>query len=306
MKKLILYLLSIIILVSCNNSKSWDEVNSEGTLLGYKNFIKTNPKSTFINIAQQKIDSIDNNLWENANKINTIEMYQKYIKNFPNNKKSKTAKKRIDSLKIINKISDEWQNCINKNDTLLYKEFIKKHPESLLSLDAQKKLFLIKNPEFKSKYKKILHFFEKIGKDDFNKISFYFAYKTIFQKNTQSEDDIDSTLSDKIDTSLSDEILDSIRIAKSEPKTPPYTKEQLMDYGFANISNPIIYNTFLNKIYYYKGLKFERKFTINKNYFEVEIIYWENENKGDLIIKWVLENNEWCISEFINNIPKSK
>ncbi len=106
---------------------------------------------------------------------------------------------------------------------------------------------------------------------------------------------------------MSEEKLDSIRLAAVEPKTPPYTKEQLYELGFKNISNRLIYETFLNKVFVNSdSLENKCDIVVGKNNIAVAIEYWKNGLKGNFSLTWVKENDEWCISRFVNNLPNYK
>jgi len=301
MKYHIFIFVVLILFFSCNNTPDWDETQNVGTLKAYREFLKNNPESEFVSKARLLIDSIENNLWDSVSLSNNKIAYKQYLKRFPEGKYIDKASKVLDSLKLAEVVENEWEKCLAKNDTSYYKEFIKKYTDNLYSLKAEKQIFLIKNPKFNNEYKKILDFFEKIGNNDFSNISSYFAYKTIFEKNTFEEESV--KLDENGDT-LSQEVLDSIRLAASEPKTPPYTQKQLYEFGFNNISNLIIYRTFLNKILNVDGHENICKFTIKPTYVEIDIEYWDNGSKGSFSLTWINENNEWCISKFINNLPR--
>ncbi len=294
-------LISLLALFSCKHSVDWNETKHNGTLEAYRKFLKENPKSKYADTAKQKINFIEDSLWNISKINNTKQAYQKYLDMFSKGKYINIANKMLDSINLSNNIEKEWENCIKKNDTISFKEFIKKYPDNYHLTDAERKIFLIKNPKFNDDYKKILIFFDKIGKQDFNDISRFFAYKTIFEKNSVNKDKV---MFDENGDTLSAEAIDSIRLAKSEPKTPPYTKQQLFEYGFDNISNLLIYRTFLNGIITINDCKNIRNFSLDKNYFTVNIIYCNKLSKGNLSVTWIKENDEWCISKFINNIEK--
>jgi len=297
MKQITAIILGFFMFFSCsNNSANWEKAKNKGDLSAYREFLKNNPESEFADKAKMKIDSIENTLWDSVNTVKTVDAYKKYVSNFPDGKNIDLANKIIDSITVSETIKAEWKKCTEKNDINFYSEFIKKHPDNvhvieakkqifiiknpdyLQSLDAQKELFLIENPKFKDEYKKILDFFEKMGANDFSDISEYFAQKTTFEKSTfDGEESVTETL--------------------------PYTQEQLYEYGFNNVSNKIIYQTFLNKTFNSTYGENTCSITTTPDQVNVTIGYWDNGAKGYFSITWEKENNEWYISKFYSSPP---
>jgi hypothetical protein len=164
MKKIIIFLLVILFIVSCQKN-SWDDVLQENSIEAYSKFIEENPESEFLEIAKFKLDSLQNMTdslaWIDSKNLNTALAYQNYIKEYPTGKYLEDAKKML--LETI--AVEKWKQIEPKKSIADIYQFTQEYAGSKICDFAQAKLNEMLKKEFKTMYKDVVEFIEGISVD---------------------------------------------------------------------------------------------------------------------------------------------
>ena len=116
-----------------------DVLTNNNTVAGFKSYQEKYSNGIFFNMAQKKIDAIeDNQDWETAISLDTKDAYQEYVNNHPNGSKVAEAKQKIIDLEKQQKLTndekarkkedDAWNKAKSDNTLNSYKMFLRTYP----------------------------------------------------------------------------------------------------------------------------------------------------------------------------------
>ena len=279
MNKLIMISLGflITIMISCNNVNEWENVQKTGTIDAYQKFIINNPGNENLSSAHQMIDSLDNVLWENTKNENIAEAYEKYIEENQNGKYIDEAKKIIKDLAEKAQEIDDWKDVLEFNVLGDFKEFIEKYPESIYINEAEKRIFLIKKPVYKTELVNIVDFFEALSKNDYDKLTEFYADTVILEAIGNDYERVDTI-------------------------TKPLNKKILDNFGYWNVGGDLIYKTFLNGTYFLDGDNI-CKIDMTDDELKINFGYWDNGAAGSFSLHWKKQKGEWKIDHSSIYLP---
>jgi len=139
-KVCLFYLVSILIIVSCNNpEKAFKEAEELNTIEAYQGFIKNYSDSVWINKAENRIIDLE---YEETKKLNTIDAYNSFTNKYPQNNYIEEINNLIYDLK--------FEIARNKNTSEAYEGFINEYPEGKYTQEAQDSIYLIEYDKVKN------------------------------------------------------------------------------------------------------------------------------------------------------------
>jgi outer membrane protein assembly factor BamD (BamD/ComL family) len=179
--KVILFIV-LLQIIGCNATKQFENTKAENTIESYESFIKENPKSKHIEVAEKELNNLKTDRdWALIKKSRNLNDFREFNIKYPNSKyiseserlifeitkneeweRAKKNNKLEDYEFIVKKYPDEyeavlakieiekindentWNIVVNSNDILKYEEYLINFPNGKYSKEAKNKIFEIK------------------------------------------------------------------------------------------------------------------------------------------------------------------